>query len=136
MAAPKGNKYKLRLKTPELRQLAYKQYCEHISSGMPLRCWYFQHPELSLGWETMEKYIRDYNDLDPKHKEEALAKKYEVWFKKGIEMMEGRVDKCQPAIYQMIMRNIFGWDKEKTLQKDSSESLVKRITNAWREKTS
>ena len=27
-------------------------------------------------------------------------------------MMKGQVEKCQPAIYQMMMRNKFGWDKE------------------------
>lgn len=113
MAAPKGNSHATKLKTPELKQEAYKQYCDYIAKGGTKEAWVFDHPTITLTSKTMEKYIAE-NPLDfpAIHKERAEAKSYEHWLELGERMMMGRVEKCQPAIYQMFMRNKFKWDKE------------------------
>lgn len=42
-------------------------------------------------------------------------------------MMLGQVEKCQPAIFQMFMRNKFGWDKESQSNRESKETLVEKF---------
>jgi len=112
--APIGSKNGLALKTIELKKEAYKQYCDWIALGYSKKSWFFKHPKHSVCWETMEKYIRDDPiNLDPLQKKNAEALSLKVWEKKGITMMEGEIKNCQPAIYQMFMRNKFGWDRDK-----------------------
>lgn len=67
-----GDKTNVKLTTPELKELAYNSYCEHISQGYPKKAWCFKHPHVSLTWETMEKYIKEEPDVfDSIHKEIA-----------------------------------------------------------------
>lgn len=133
--APKGNKNAVKLKTPELMADAYKQYCDHIAAGGFKQTWVFEHPQLSLSTQTMEKYIKEnpieFNSI---HKEIAESKCYMHWIAKGIEMMLGAVAKCQPAIYQMFMRNMFGWDKEDKSANNNAESDVRRFLNILEKK--
>ena len=113
MAAPKGNQLAKKLTTPELKADAYRQYCEHIATGLPKECWTFKHDEMKLTSKTMEKYIRESpHDFPPIHKEFAEHLSYMVWIRRGISMMMGEIKGCQPAIFQMFMRNKFSWDKE------------------------
>jgi hypothetical protein len=102
-----------KLKTIELKLEAYRQYCEHIAKGDCKKSWCFDHPNLTLTWITMEKYIaEDPVVFDPIQKEFAEARSYLHWLKLGKDMMTGEIPKCQPAIYQMFMRNKFKWDRE------------------------
>jgi len=111
--APKGNKNGIKLKTPELRKEAYRQYCEFIATGHSKEEWCFEHPEITLTHKTMEKYIHnDPIEFPPIHKEIAESKSYQHWCELGKKMMLGQIEKSQPAIFQMFMRNKFGWDKE------------------------
>lgn len=131
----KGKKYAQKLKTPELKKDAYKQYCHWISQGKSKKAWTFKHPTLTLTWETMEKYIKnDPKNFDPLHKEVAESQSLEVWEERGLTMMLGQIEKCQPAIFQMFMRNKFGWDKEEHRIKESTEPLIKKLAQKWRER--
>lgn len=113
--APKGNKNGVKLKTPELKKQAYESYCTYIATGGTKEAWVFEHPEISLTSETMEKYIaNDPIAFEPIHKKLAEAKSYEHWLGLGKRMMLGQIEKCQPAIFQMFMRNKFDWDKDQT----------------------
>ena len=141
MVAAKGNKYSKghknaqKLKTPDLKQLAYDQYCAHIASGMVKKSWYFEHPELTLTWETMEKYIAtDPCNFDPRKKEAAFAKGYQYWEKVVNSSAEGKNKDANTATLQMLMRNKFGWDKEESGQKDTTQPLVVEIAKQWRKK--
>ncbi len=118
MAAPKGNKNAKKLTTPELRQEAYRQYCEWIAKGECKEAWCFEHPELTLTSKTMEKYIKENPIEFPSlHKELAEAKSLAHWTSLGKDMMTSQ-QRCQPALYQMFMRNKFGWDKESAEEKE------------------
>jgi hypothetical protein len=109
----KGNSNGTKLKDPDIRLEAYRQYCEHIASGKSKEAFVFDHPNLKVTFKTLEKYIRnDPFEFPPIHKEIAEAKSFEHWCELGKQMMLGRIEKCQPAIFQMFMRNKFGWDKD------------------------
>lgn len=132
---PKGaqpnNKNGTKLKAPDIRQEAYKQYCDYLAKGLSKEGWYFEHPELTCTHKTMEKYIRE-NPLEfpPIQKEMAESKSYQVWEQRGIGMVQGLQEKCQPAIYQMFMRNKFGWDKESVdeVAECAADKILERLT--------
>jgi len=111
--APKGSQNAKKLTTPELKKEAYKQYCEWIAGGHSKEAWCFEHPEMTLTSKTMEKYIAaDPINFPPLHKETAETKSYNHWCDLGKKMMLGQIEKCQPAIFQMFMRNKFKWDRD------------------------
>ncbi|NGX48087.1 MAG: hypothetical protein K1000chlam3_01476 [Chlamydiae bacterium] len=136
MPAPKKNKNAVKLKDKKTKFMAYKQYCDWIASGKAKKSFVFEHPFLSITWETMEKYIRQDVDFEPIHKEIAQAQSLAHWEDIGMKMMLGEVKGCQPAIYQMFMRNKFGWDRRKNDQRETTEPLVKAIARMWRESSS
>lgn len=70
----------------------------------------------------------------PLQKEIAECKSYATWFEKGTQMLTSDSKNCQPAIYQMIMRNMFDWDKETQSNKESSEPLIRSLAKKWRGK--
>lgn len=126
--APFGSKNAQKLNTPELQQEAYRQYCDYIATGGTKEAWVFDHPTITITWETMENYIRnDPINFDPIQKKRAEALSYLHWLGLGKEMMVGEIPKCQPAIYQMFMRNKFGWDKESRNTSKEVESDVRRL---------
>lgn len=124
-----GNIYNNKLaKFPEECQKAYKDYCQWLSQGHSIESWCYESDIMSLSYKTMEKYIREYpQDFPPIHKEMALTKSLRVWEERGLDMMIGKIEKCQPAIFQMFMRNKFSWDKETHSAKDSKGTLVERF---------
>ena len=131
--AVKGNKCGIKLKIPHIRQEAYTQYCEWIGKGKPKKAWSFEHDEFTCSYRTMDKYIEQNPDEFPAIKKEiAQAKSYNHWIEIGINMMNGKVAKCQPALYQMFMRNMFGWDKEKDGHKETNRPLVQVLAEKWR----
>ena len=129
MAAPIGNTFTNKLvKFPEECYKAYKEYCEWLSNGNSIEAWCYEGNETTLSYKTMEKYIREYPDVFPPiHKEIALTKSLKVWEERGLTMMLGQLEKCQPAIFQMFMRNKFGWDKAEAAPKSTNETLVEKF---------
>ena len=114
---PPGNDHAKKLKTTEDKLKVYKSYCDWIAEGNSKEAWTFKWKNkegklLTLTSETMEVYIKEDSEFDTIHKKEAEAKSYKVWLQRGLDMMLGNIEKCQPAIYQMFMRNKFGWDKK------------------------
>lgn len=110
----KGQQAAKKLTTDELKAQAYEQYCAHLAKGKSKRSFVFDHPELSLLWETMEKYIEQEKDnpiFDPKKKEIAERIGFARWEEICEDHAEGKNKAVTPAL-QMVMRNKFGWDKE------------------------
>lgn len=124
--APFGNQNNKKLDTPELRAKAYAQYCAHIASGKSKRSWCFEHPNLTLTWETMEKYIKSDNiEFDPDTKKIAESKGFAVWEGTLEGCAKGHNKEANVAALQMIMRNKFGWDRRDTSsEEDQSGSLI------------
>jgi hypothetical protein len=117
-----GNTYAVKLNTDELKQLAYKSYCEHLAAGKSKRGWLFKHPHVKHGltWETMEKYIRENEDIfDPSQKKAAEAEGFNYWESIVHESAKGDAPKANTATLQMLMRNKYGWDKKEDRKEDS-----------------
>lgn len=131
--APKGNKNKTVLTTPELKKEAFKQYCDHLAAGFPKRTWTFKHPTLSLGMRSMENYIKNYPiDFPISQVEIALAKGENKWIEMGMNMMLGKIEgKVQPAIFQIMMRNIYKWDRE-DLQHKTVKTEAELLLRSWK----
>lgn len=146
MAAPKGNDYGTKLKNPTVRQEAYRQYCDWIASGYPRESFFFDHPEHSVCWETIEKYMKDFpEEFPPILMKQARARRYQYWFEKGKNLTAGRQEdipkdnRCNPSpqAWQVIMRNMFkkecGWDAEGANVVNittSADEILNRITKS------
>ena len=125
--APVGNQNARKLKTEELKREAYRQYCEFLAKGYSKDGWEFEHPDLTLTWETMEKYIKeDPIVFEPIKKKVAEAKSFHAWECKGLKMMHGEM-KSETALYQMFMRNKFGWDREEKAATDSPKEFDQQL---------
>ena len=107
--APIGNKNGLKLKDPEIRQLAYLQYCEHLSTGKPKKLWRFQHSEYSCTSVTMEKYMKDEIEFDPIHTQVAQAEGFGHWWQLVQDSALGINKTISVRYLQTIMRNKYGW---------------------------
>lgn len=130
----KGNKYNnKKYKYPEECKEAYKSYCAWIAQGNSKEAWCYESKTMDLSYKTMEKYIKQYPDDFPIiHMEKAQSQSLKIWEERGLTMMLGQLEKCQPAIFQMFMRNKFGWDKDNYGQKESSEPLIQKMAKIWR----
>lgn len=133
--APKGNKLGLKLKDPEVRQEAYRQYCEHIASGFPKEAFFFDHETHSVCWKTVERYISENPAEFPSFlMERAKAARYKHWFGEGQTLMKGGYERGSPVVWQTIMRNIFkdvGWDREQITQ--GSKTYVQQLAENIRD---
>lgn len=129
-----GNKFGTKLKDPDVRQEAFRQYCDHLAAGYPKEAFFFEHPELSVCWKTMDRYIAESPaEFPPILIEKAKAARYKHWLNKGGSLMEGQFKGGSPTIWTVCMRNIFkdvGWDKEQISQ--DNKSHVQRLANAIR----
>lgn len=137
MSKMKGNKYaKKSLKMPEECQKAYKEYCMWIAEGKSHESWNYCSDKMTLTYKTMEKYIRENpTEFPPINKEIANTKSLALWEKMGIDMMIGKIEKCQPAIFQMFMRNKFGWDKDERKSSSENQTLLHTLLDKWKNST-
>jgi hypothetical protein len=131
-----GNQEAKKLKTDELKRDAYDQYCAHLAKGKSKRSWYFQHPSLSLTWETMEKYIKeDTSVFDPTQKKHAEAQGFAKWEQVVEDSAIGQNKDANVAALQMLMRNKYKWDRHDQVHEDdlssadANEKLLNQISN-------
>lgn len=124
-----GNKFNNKqVKFPEECLRAYDSYCEWISEGNSQESWVYNNNGFSLTHKSMEKYMKeDPSNFPSTKKDEAVAKSLKVWENRGIDMMIGKIEKCQPAIYQMFMRNKFKWDRPDQYQTAPNETKVEQF---------
>jgi hypothetical protein len=130
---PVGNKHGVKLKDPKIRQQAYMQYCQHLANGKSKKSWCFEHPELTCTWETMESYLQDMAEFDPIHKKVAETKGFARWEKVVEDSAEGFNQDANTASLQMLMRNKYGWDKEKA-GSNEHRGDIGRLADAIRSK--
>lgn len=111
-----GNKCALKLRDASDRQQAFKAYIFHLSSGYPKEAYHYANKnDVSIGWKTMEKYIRENpNEFPPIFIEEAMAKRYKYWFDVGKKMSPNSF-----LAWKTIMGNMFkdlGWNNDDNKQ--------------------
>jgi hypothetical protein len=108
----KGHKVAEKLKTDDLKLLAYQDYCKHLAKGYSQKSWCFVHKDLTLTWDSMERYIKEYAAiLLPIHKQVAKSKGQKTWENVIFDSAKGHNEKANTASLQMIMRNMYDWDK-------------------------
>jgi hypothetical protein len=142
MAPKPGSQYALKLTTHELKAEAFRQYCAHIAKGYPKKAWCFEHPTLTLTWETMERYIKDEPDIfDSTQKKIAESKSLNHWFSFLAASATGQNQKANVASLQIILRNMHAWDKSDHRHDENSteiasnqEKIIAQITQAQQEK--
>lgn len=131
MTFTEGNQLAKKLPTLELKLEAYKQYCQHIADGWPKKAFWFDHPEITLTWATIEKYIKEEPDVFSSIlMEQAEAKKYKYWFGEGKTLMKGEYNHGSPVVWQTIMRNMFKadkWDQKELEQEDKPSEAMKVV---------
>ncbi len=112
------------LGTPDLRKKAFKQFCDWVSKGNSPYTWVFVHPTAKISGFRMNSYMKEFpEDMPPVDYEIAQAKSLHYWEGIGKELLNGvGPRKGNPAIYQMFMRNKFGWDKADN-KKDKDDQL-------------
>jgi hypothetical protein len=137
MAGHVGNTNGIAIKDPELRQIAYASYCSHLAAGHSKKSWYFEHPDGSCVYETMEKYIKDEMEFDPAKKRIAECKGYQEWEKVVEGSARGTNKDANTATLQMVMRNKYGWDKQDNKLDDnagiddqSHDKLMQQLSQA------
>jgi hypothetical protein len=121
MVSVPGNKNGTKIKDPEMRQIAYEDYCAHLATGKNQRSWVFEKYGHTLTSVTMESYIKDKKEFDPRKKEAALCKGFARWEQICEDSAEGYNEKANTASLQMIMRNKFGWDKKEDPREESAD---------------
>ncbi len=128
--APIGNKNGIKIKDKESRQQVFKAYLSHLESGFPKEAFsYSNEHEETCCWKTMNKWIKE-NPIEfpPILIEQAMAKRYKLWFEIGMKMVRG-----SPVVWQTIMRNMFkeyGWDQDDSKQSaytPEQEATIKSI---------
>lgn len=117
-----GNKFAVKLSTPDLKRDAYKQYCAHMALGYPKQAFCFDHPDIDITWETMDKLIGENpSEFPPIKLSKAKAERYMFWLKEGKKLMRGEYPGGSPVVWQTMMRNMFKdvqWD-QKEIEKDA-----------------
>ena len=131
MAAPEGNTFAKKLSTLELKEEAYKQYLQHLEEGWPKEAWCFEHPDMTLTWQTMETYIKAEPDVFKSFlMSKAMSKRYKYWLKEGKTLMTGGYQHGSPVVWQTMMRNMFKeykWDAKELIQENGPTEPVKAI---------
>lgn len=108
-----GAHIKHKLKTPEIKEMAYEQYLNHIARGKSSGSWYFDHPDVTLSGYSMERYIkREPEFFDEERLQVARAKGYQVWENVADNAADGTNPDINSAALQMVMRNKFDWDRK------------------------
>ena len=121
--APEGNKNGLKLKEPDVRQEAYRQYCAHLAKGKSKKSFVFKHPQLTCVYKTIDKYIEeDPVEFPPLHMQVAKSEGYAVWEEIAGQGAKGVNKEVSPPVLQMVMRNKFDWDRDLGKKEDHSST--------------
>lgn len=129
MAGTIGNQNGVKLKDPDIRQMAYKDYCKHIATGNSKDSWYFEHEQLTCTAQTFDKYLKDELEFNPIHKQIANAKGYQHWERIVHGSADGSNKEANTASLQMVMRNKFSWDKKDNDAQESSKEILEASDN-------
>src|SRR5579872_3782694 len=124
LPAPQRSKYLPKNWSPELRQEAYRSFCEHLSGGFSQESFVFECDEGSISYKTMLTWIKDEDEFPPEQKQMAIAKGHKGWESVLYDAAKGKNPDANPACLQMIMRNKYGWDRRDDRAKEQEPELL------------
>jgi len=130
----RGNKRGLKIKDPDVRQEAYKEFCKWLAQGKSINSFTFEKGELKCVGKTVLSYMEQYpTEFPPINKEFAFCKGYAVWEDIAEKSATGENQKANTASLQMVMRNKFKWDAKTPATESQEEG---DLGNAIREVSS
>jgi hypothetical protein len=107
----KGNQNGVKLKDPDVRQRAYKAYCDWLAKGKTKRSFSFIEGDYYCIWETIESYMKTHPaEFDSKKRDAAYAQGCAIWEEIVDETGKGKNKKSSVPCLNMIMRNKYKWD--------------------------
>lgn len=114
------------IKSPEERQIAFDDYCAHISKGKDKSSWWYDNPETGSHWtyETIEKWIKTTDEFETDKIKIAMSKSFSWYEKHLMDSISGDNTKVNIAGLQMALRNKFGWDRQDRKQVDMPELMA------------
>ena len=116
MAAPIGNNYNMKYKTPEERQALCKLVCDHLKEG------YDQGTFKPCDWDTVERYIKDFPEDFPSEKvEQARRTGYLRLEKLGMLGMIGKLTGFNATVWIFMMKNKMGWRDKRDITSDGGK---------------
>lgn len=132
--AMKGNQNGVKLKDPELRQIAYTKYCEWLAKGKSKKSFTFVEGEFMCHWQTIESYLKNAPaEFDPLKKEVAFAQGYAYWESVTDDTAIGKNKDASVPALNMTMRNKYGWDTaEASTAQEESRSDLKDYSKAMK----
>lgn len=124
-----GNKLHEKLNTPELRQKVYKHFCKYLEDGNFVDYWYYDEDGIQLTYQSLYNYFKRYpEEFEPEQRKVADSKGFQYWFSVVKQSAIGKNKDANTASLQMLMRNKYGWDKEK--DQNSKEKEPVKIIDA------
>lgn len=124
MAAPPGNKFPQKFKTPEQRQNAYRAYCDWMGRGLSGKAFHVPCVE-----NTILKMLSDYpQEFDKEELAIAKAKGIAFYEQAGIAGMMGKVKGFNGHVWQCQMSNRAGWNSAAVKHSGDAENPVVVIT--------
>jgi hypothetical protein len=104
LAAPKGNDFNVKWKTPEERQAACDAFCAHIAEGYSMDSF----PDASA--KTIRSYAKAYPEDFPAEKlERAARESLLVWERLGMQGAKGEIAGFNATSWIFNMKNRAGW---------------------------
>jgi len=126
VGGPPGNRHAVGIRCPDERKKAFLDFCSHLSDGFPIEAWYYLNGDHHCCWRTMLSYINDQytSEFQTHLKSYALIAGYKKWFTKGVKLSDGEIKgNPSPQTYALIMRNMYGWDKDQQKNKADSSQM-------------
>jgi len=102
MANPNGQP--LKFPTPELRQKMWREFCDHVASGLSIKSFPICNDETAL--EYCRKFPEDCPEEDL---QEAKRKSLLFWEKIGIGGATGKIEGFNASSWIFNMKNRAGW---------------------------
>lgn len=108
MAAPKGNDYAKKWKSPRARKEACKRFCDHIAAGYSLESF------AEADRKTIRYYAEQYPEDFPADKlQEAARLGLFEWERIGLKGTRGEIDGFNASSWKFNMQNRASW-RDKT----------------------
>jgi len=128
MAPPKGNKFGLKLKEPDIRQRAYDQYCDWLAKGKSPKSFSFHEGDVWCTHRTIQSYMKNNPDEFPAHKREAaFAKGYAYWESIVDARATGENQDADTPTLNMLMRNKYKWDHDDPEESEYGEDEKTKV---------
>lgn len=113
-----GNQYARKFNTSEERQQLMRDYIKHCEGG------FSDDAFTPCDKETFWKYVKDFpHDFDTNEIKAAQRERQRRWEGHGIAGMLGQIRGFRERVWEINMRNRFGWKDEKSKEDEEPQQV-------------